>query len=321
MARIWILLFLVAVPNAVQTGAHAQEKTVAEPDPVDAASSEGAIDTEVESMAVSTFGRAYPVRFARRPLVLNEGMVRADSRLTIAGVSGTGAFSALDLGGAVSPVKNLELGLSTELTGAIPAPGGVGLISVIFSPQASYGDIPIYARYQFHEGKSLLAAVDLVLVLPTNTDFTITAGIPGRILELFGLFTLDMNFNVRYRNGDAFASYVSDPSKATFDFTFSGASITNITDHGYIEIGGGIGVVNVGGAAGVNNVLELPFYVGGGYTHKGKVLTDIFTQFGWQPLMTVNGPPGRDTFNVAEDWFVTVGATVHTKELFGSSKP
>jgi|GEM_PF-2055579 len=326
MIRIWSFLFLVSVSSALLTQAHAQDKSVADdladPDPFEAGTAEAAADANLEEIAVSTFGRAYPVRFARRPLVLNEGMVRADSRLTLAGVrNGSGAFSALDLGGAVSPVKNLELGLSTELTGAIPAPGGVGLISVIFSPDASYGDIPIYARYQFHEGKSLLAAVDLALVLPTNTDFTITAGLPGRVLELFGLFTLDMNLNITYRNGDAFASYVSDPSNASFDFTFSGASITNITDHGYIEIGGGVGVVNVSGAATVNNVVELPFYLGGGYTHKGKVLTDIFAQFGWQPLMTANGPPGSDTFNVADDWFVTVGATVHTKELFGSNKP
>lgn len=324
MARIWLVVFLVSVVSTLSAQTDAQDKTVAdglnEPDDFDAEMAEAAASADLDEIAAAMFGRAYPVRFARRPLVLNQGMVRADSRLTLRGLSGSGTFSALDLGGAVSPVKNLELGLSTELTGAIPAPGGIGLISVIFSPEVSYGDIPIYARYQFHEGKSLLAAVDLVLVLPTNTDLTITAGIPGRVLELFGLFTLDMDFNVRYRNGDAFAAYVSDPSKATFDFTFSGASITNITDHGYIEIGGGIGVVNVGGASGANNVLELPFFLGGGYTHKGKVLTDIFAQAGWQPLMTVNGPPGRDTFNIADDWFVTLGATVHTKELFGPNK-
>ncbi|MGB3052180.1 MAG: hypothetical protein WBB42_14345, partial [Polyangiales bacterium] len=95
----------------------------------------------------ATFAHGYPVRFARRPLVLDEGMVRADGRLTVGGVFGSGTFSSLDIGGAVSPIENLEVGLSTELTGAVPAPGGIGLISVIFSPTASYGDIPIYARY------------------------------------------------------------------------------------------------------------------------------------------------------------------------------
>ncbi len=234
---------------------------------------------------------------------------------------GSGTFSSLDLGGAISPVENLELGLSTELTGAVPAPGGIGLISVIFSPNASYGDIPVYARYQFHEGeKAFLAAVDLVLLLPSNTDFSLTAGLPMRVLELFGLFTIDMNINFRYRNGDKFAAFVPNPSKNTMDFTFSGASIINLTDYGYLEIGGGIGVVNISGAPGANNVVELPFFLGGGYTLQRKDLIDIFAQFGWMPLMTANAPPGRDTFNVGDDWFVTIGATGHIKPLFGKNK-
>jgi hypothetical protein len=263
------------------------------------------------------FAEEYPVRFARRPLVINEGMVRADGRLTIGRVLGSsGVFSSLDIGGAVSPIENLELGLSTELTGAIPAPGGIGLISAIFSPDASYGDIPVYARYQYAKADNAIAGVDLVLILPANSDFSMTAGFPLRIVELFGLFTMDMNINIRYRNGDAYAAYISDPSKNTADFTFSGASITNITDHGYIEVGGGVGLTNVGGGAGAKNVVELPFFLGGGYTYEGKVLVDIFTQFGWQPLMLANQPPPLDTFNVADNWYLTLGATVHTRPLF-----
>ncbi|MBW2688086.1 MAG: hypothetical protein JRE19_19590, partial [Deltaproteobacteria bacterium] len=110
------------------------------------------------------------------------------------------------------------------------------MIGIIFSPQASYGDIPIYARYQVAESDVALLGVDLVLVLPSNTDFSITAGLPLRVLELFGLFTMDMNLNIRYRNGDKYAAFITNPSKNTADFTFSGASITNITDNGYIEI-------------------------------------------------------------------------------------
>jgi hypothetical protein len=277
-------------------------------------------ETEKEK-PVATFGAEYPVRFARRPLVLDEGMVRADGRLTVGGVApGSGTFSSLDIGGAVSPIENLELGLSTELTGAVPAPGGISLLTVIFSPQASYGDIPVYARYQFAESETALVAVDLVLVLPANTDFTITAGLPLRIVELFGLFTMDMNLNVRYRNGDKYAAFIPSPSKNTAEFTFDGASIMNITDNGYVEIGGGVGLVNVGGGADAKNVVEIPFFLGGGYTYEGKVLADIFAQFGFQPLMTANAPPGRDTFNAGDDWYVTIGATIHTKPLFGKNK-
>jgi hypothetical protein len=270
--------------------------------------------------APPVFAHGYPMRFARRPLVLDEGMLRADGRLRVGGVFGSGTFSSLDLGGAVSPVDKLEVGLSTELTGAVPAPGGIGLISAIFSPTASYGDIPIYARYQYAQSDVAFAAVDLVLVLPTNTDLTLTAGVPLRIVEVFDLFTMDMTINVRYRNGDKYAAFIADPSKNTADFTFSGASVMNITDGGFVEIGGGVGLVNVGGGEGAKNVVELPFFLGGGYTHKGKVLTDVFAQFGWDPLMTANPPPGIDTFNIKDTWFVTAGASVYTEALFGKNE-
>lgn len=276
--------------------------------------------TVQEEKPMAMFAGAYPVRFARRPLVLNEGMVRADGRLTVGGVTGSGTFSSLDIGGAVSPIEKLEVGVSTELTGNVPAPGGNSLIAVIFSPQASYGDIPIYARYTYAQSDVAQAAVDLTLVLPSNTDFQLAAGLPLRIFELFGLFTLDANLGIRYRNGDKYAAFSPNPSKNTVEFTALGASVTNITDHGYIEIGGGVGVANVGGGTDVKNVVEIPAYLGGGYTYEGKVLADIFAQFGFTPLMTANAPPGLETFNVADDWYITVGATVHTKPLFGKNR-
>ncbi len=301
--------FLVGSTSAVRA-----DDEGAEPAKVEATEGDGTSE-EVEK-PVATFGGEYPVRFARRPLVMHEGMGRADGRLTVGGFIGPGTFSALDLGGAVSPIENLEVGVSTELTGNVPAAGGSSLITVIFSPQASYGDIPIYARYQYAESDVALAAVDLTLVLPSNTDFQLAAGLPLRILELFGLFTMDANLTIRYRNGDKFGG----PSTNTVEFAFAGGSVTNITDNGYIEIGGGVGLANVGGATNYRNVVELPFFIGGGYTYEGKVLADIFAQFGFAPLMTANAPPTRDTFNTGDDWYITIGATVHTKALFGKKK-
>jgi len=318
MARVaYLILFaslLVAPVSTVQADDEGAEATR------EASNTPAAAEEEEEPDP--TFGPTYPVRFAQRPLVLHEGMVRADGRLTVGGVPGSGTFSALDIGGAVSPVENLELGLSTELTGAVPAPGGISLITVIFSPQASYGDIPVYGRYQFLENETALLAVDLVLVLPAHTDFTMTASLPLRIVELFDLMTMDSAFSIRYRNGDKYAALpgVTNPSKNTADFTFSGGAAVNITNNGYLEIGGGVGIVNVGGGDGAKNVWEIPFFIGGGYTYEGKVLADIFAQFGFQPLMTANAPPGRDTFNVGDDWYVTIGATVHTKQLFAKNK-
>lgn len=323
MARVGYLILFASLLGAPPGTVFAEDEPSEAPQSEAAGdNSEEPASAEEEEGLPATFVGDYPVRFARRPLVLNEGMVRADGRLTVGGVLGSGTFSALDIGGAVSPIENLELGLSTELTGAVPAPGGISLITVIFSPQASYGDIPVYGRYQFLENETALLAVDLVLVLPANTDFTMTASLPLRIVELFDLMTMDSAFSIRYRNGDKYAALpgVTNPSKNTADFTFSGGAAVNITNNGYLEIGGGVGIVNVGGADGAKNVWEIPFFIGGGYTYEGKVLADIFAQFGFQPLMTANAPPGRDTFNVGDDWYVTIGATVHTKPLFGKNK-
>ena len=323
MARVGYLILFASLLGAPAGTVFAEDEPSEAPQSeVAGDNSEEPASAEEEEGLPATFVGDYPVRFARRPLVLNEGMVRADGRLTVGGVLGSGTFSALDIGGAVSPIENLELGLSTELTGAVPAPGGISLITVIFSPQASYGDIPVYGRYQFLENETALLAVELVLVLPANTDFTMTASLPLRIVELFDLMTMDSAFSIRYRNGDKYAALpgVTNPSKNTADFTFSGGAAVNITNNGYLEIGGGVGIVNVGGADGAKNVWEIPFFIGGGYTYEGKVLADIFAQFGFQPLMTANAPPGRDTFNVGDDWYVTIGATVHTKPLFGKNK-
>jgi hypothetical protein len=317
---VYLTLFvslLVTPTGAAQADDEGADAT--EPEATEEASSTPA-STEEEEEPDPTFGAKYPVRFAQRPLVLHEGMVRADGRLTVGGVSGTGTFSALDFGGAVSPIENLELGVSTELTGNIPAPGGNSLISIVMSPSPSYGDIPIYARYQFLESSSAFLAVDFTLVLPANTDFQMIAALPLRVIEMFGFVTLEGKFAVGYRNGDKYAAFITNPSKNTAEFSYVGGASINITDHGYVEIGGGVALVNVGGGDGAKNVLEIPFYLSGGYTYEGKVLVDIFAQFGFQPLMTANGPTGVDTFNVGDDWYITLGASVHTKSLFGKNK-
>jgi hypothetical protein len=328
MARIVYLVFfgaLLVAPTATaqadDQGAEATDSEVAGAEETEAEATEADSGTaEEEEETVATFGAKYPVRFARRPLVLGEGMVRADGRLTVGGVLGTGTFSALDFGGAVSPIENLEVGVSTELTGAIPAPGGNSLITIVMSPNASYGDIPIYARYQFLESGPASLAVDFTLIVPTNTDFQMIAALPLRIIELFGFATIEGSFAIGYRNGDKYAAFIPNPSKNTGEFSYMGGTSINITDNGYIETGGGVALVNVGGGDGAKNVIEIPFYLGGGYTYEGKVLVDIFAQFGFQPLMTANAPPGLDTFNVGNDWYITLGASVHTKPLFGKNK-
>jgi hypothetical protein len=264
-------------------------------------------------------GYGYPIRWARRPLVIDEGMVRADGRVFIGGTFSPGTASSIDIGGAVSPVEGLELGISSQRIGTVPAAAGNGLLTVIMSPKGRYGDIPVYARYQFHETDIFAAGVDLVLSLPANTDFKLTANVPIRIFEILGIFTMDMNTGFTLVAGDSYAAFTTAPSNVTFDFDWGGAGTVNVTDNGFVQIGGGVSVVNLNGGPGVKAVVELPAFLGGGYTYEShkELLVDFFVQAGFLPVMFANQPEGLDMFEVNNTWFLTFGAQVYTEPLFG----
>lgn len=286
-------------------------------------SEDAAEDDDSAEEATPTTVYGYPIRWARRPLVIHEGMVRADSRIYVGGEFGPGTSSSIDIGGAVSPVDGLEIGVSSERIGTVPAPAGNGLLSVIMSPTGRYGDIPIYARYQYHETDIFAAGVDLVLTMPVNNDFRLTVNVPLRIFEILGLFTMDMNTGFSLVAGDSYAAFTSDPSNVTFDFDWGGAGTINITDHGFIQIGGGLSVVNLNGGPGAKAVLELPAFLGGGYTWETDkdLLIDFFVKSGFLPVMFANQPTGLDLFDVGSTWFVTFGAQVYTWPVFGKHRP
>lgn len=314
----WLVL---SVWFGVPSVSGAQEKSVESPEASGEAEAEASETEEAEDeIAATSYG--YPIRWARRPLVIDEGMVRADGRIYVGGTFAPGTLSSIDIGGAVSPVEGLELGISSQRLGTVPALAGNGLLSVIMSPKGRYGDIPIYARYQFHETSIFAAGIDLVISLPANTDFRLTANVPMRIFEIMGIFTMDMNTGFTLVAGDSYSAFTTAPSSVTFDFDWGGMGSVNITDNGFIQIGGGVSVVNLNGGPGVKGVVELPAFLGGGYTYESKkeLLVDFFIQSGFLPLMFANQPQGLEMFEVKSTWFVTFGAQVYTRPLFGKNR-
>jgi len=289
-----------------------------------AQASETVVEAEVDEEKRETprTGYGYPIRWARRPLVLHEGMVRADARVYVGGAFGPGTASSIDIGGALSPVENLEIGISSQRIGTVPAVAGNGLLTVIMSPKGRYGDIPVYARYQFHENDILAVGVDLVLTLPVNTDFRLTGNVPLRIFEILGIFTMDMNTGFTLVAGDSYSQFTNAPSNVSFDFDWGGAGTVNVTDHAFVQIGGGVSVVNLNGGPGVKTVVELPFFLGGGYTYESSenLLVDFFLQTGFLPLMLGHQPGGLSNFEVGSTWFVAFGAQVYTEPLFGKNR-
>ena len=283
---------------------------------------EAASEEEVEEKETPRTSYGYPIRWARRPLVLNEGMVRADGRVYVGGTLSPGILSSIDIGGALSPAENLEIGISSQRIGTVPATAGNGLLTVIMSPSGRYGDIPVYARYQFLENDVLAVGIDVIFTLPANTDFRLTANVPLRIFEILGIFTMDMNTGFSLVAGDSYSPFTSDPSSVTFDFDWGGAGTVNVTDNGFVQIGGGVSVVNLNGGPGVKSVIELPFFLGGGYTYESKqnLLVDFSLQTGFLPLMFGNQPQGLSNFEIGSTWFVAFGAQVYTEPLFGKNR-
>lgn len=78
----------------------------------------------------------YPTGFARRPLVLDQGMLRVDGRFTVGGTDRPGTISALDLGVALSPIDSLELGRRRQHRRAAGANNVVELPLFLTSPSA-----------------------------------------------------------------------------------------------------------------------------------------------------------------------------------------
>lgn len=278
-------------------------------------------------------GWTYPKGYAQRPLVIDKHMLRGTFSIDVKRLSfplGNGArqtLVALDFGAAFSPLNNLEVGISNYRLGSTPPKTGQGLFPIIVSPSADFGDIPIYGRYSFLRKDYVEIAVDLVMVLPSNTNFAVTFGVPVRI-RARPTVTIDigMEFSVLTKSAGA---NIELPVKSTF----------NITPAGFIFGESGFSFQNLGrntitttttssvpdsnvAFPVAKNQVFMPFGIGGGYTVviKGKVMMDVFGRFGWNPFVYLNPPtgvkavPGRDT------WFLGIGTIVHTRPLLKASR-
>ena len=277
-------------------------------------------------------GWTYPKGYAQRPLVMDKHMVRGTfsidvKRLSFPSSGGAAqTLVALDFGAAFSPLTNLEVGISNSRLGSTPPKPSQGLLPIVVSPSADFGDIPIYGRYSFLRKDYVEMALDVVMVLPSNTNFAVTFGVPVRI-RARPRVTIDTGMELSVLTKGPGAN-IELPVKGSF----------NITPAGFIFGESGFSFQNLGrntitstttssvpdsnvAFPVAKNQVFMPFGIGGGYTVviKGKVMMDVFGRFGWNPLVYLNPPtavktvPGRDT------WFIGIGTIVHTRPLLKAS--
>lgn len=278
-------------------------------------------------------GWTYPKAYAQRPLVMDKHMLRGTfsvdvKRLGLQSVGGAGqTLVALDFGAAFSPLENLEVGISNYRLGSTPPKASQGLFPIIASPSGDFGDIPIYGRYSFMRKDYVEMSLDLVMVLPSNTNFAMTFGVPVRIRARPSV-TIDTGMELTVLTKGA-GTNIELPVKGTFNITpagfifgESGFSFQNLGRNAISTVTtSSVPDSNVAFPVAKNQVF-MPLAIGGGYTVvvKGKVMIDVFGRFGWNPFAYLNPPTGVDFVPAGDTWFLGVGAIIHTRPLLKTNE-
>ena len=124
-----------------------------------------------------TTAERLPVRYVSRPLTLPHFVLRPFATLSVLHLSlGDFGFSSsetavgLELGASIGLFDDLELGIA-------PVP-------LLLAPDFDYGDIPVVGRYRFLDLEAVELGVELLVLIPTNTDFGLTPGVPIRFHAL-----------------------------------------------------------------------------------------------------------------------------------------
>ncbi len=249
------------------------------------------VEVDAEDLSTTDSAPYYQVAYTRRPLTIRRFMIRGDAGLGIerfpdvAGVD-IDPLVTLDIGGAFGVFDELEVGVSRYRVGTsmiangeVGRPLGQGLIPLIFSPDFDFGDIPVYGRYQFFQNDMFEIAGDVVLVIPSNTDFAFHLGVPVRIHVLEDLaIDTGIEFRATFFDGPGTDTTLGIPVRATY----------NITENFF-----------AGGVTGVQAIdfdgdrTAIPLGVHGGYTlvKNDRPLLDLMGEFTW-PAFLVPGSPG-----------------------------
>lgn len=227
----WLLIGMLALlPRTVVAQDDASAESPPEGDAV-AAPVDSPIADEADE---STW--AYPKSYSVRPLTMQQGMVRANGIFTVWD-DGVDTVFGMTLGGSISVLDDLELGINNYRIGSSLQQRYEGLIPVIFSPSAGFGNMPLYGRYRFVHREKLDFAGDLIFVLPVDTAFALEVALPFRIKPNDGL-SVDTGLEVRGTFGSAKRADIRIP--AIVNYNFSGrAFISGETGVQFLNLGKG----------------------------------------------------------------------------------
>lgn len=276
----------------------------------------------------------YGIRYADRGLTMPRGMMRGTFDAVIGRreqepvgmfepFGDTGTISTMNLGVAISIADDIEIGFSRYRMGSYPPRsvfpdfgfGPSGLVSMIFSPDVAYGDIPFYARFQPLDNGVSQLAIDASFRIPSRTEFGFSMGVPLRFVAKDAYaFDTGVNFNVENNpNG---------PSIWSMGIPFS--FVANVTDQVFLKVDSGMEFFDLSGtiSTATSGLVNGPFYfiplgAGGGYTFEaGSSMIDVFASFRFP---TLYGFTSSASEVQADTWAVTIGLNVYSPVLFKGS--
>lgn len=253
-------------------------------------------------------GAGVPTQRTQRELVLPEGYVRGDLALSFGDANGNGDpdFFAHDLGGGISFVENLELGVSLNREWFWPRVGG-GLVPIFWDgDRAHFYRIPLYARYQFLTSEHVAIAADVEMNFAThrfaNTRrHAFRASLPVRLR--FSSFMIDTGFTFEALSNDAQANLYL-PAVFT----------VNATEALFFRLSTGLGILDMRSEG-----VHMPLFFGGGYSlNFSEILADINLDFGF-PYLAHNDDffvpgPGGDRSS-PDIWMVKFSLAVYIDVL------
>ncbi|MGB5372450.1 MAG: hypothetical protein WBM75_14855 [Polyangiales bacterium] len=298
----WLLLGLLTIlPRTVV----AQEEVSAE------APLEGdAVSTPVDSPVVEEADESewtYPKSYSVRPLTMEQGMVRANGIFTVWD-DGVDTVFGMTLGGSIGVLDDLELGINNYRIGSSLQQRYEGLIPVIFSPSAGFGNMPLYGRYRFVHREKLDFAGDLIFVLPVDTAFALEVALPFRIKPNDRL-SVDTGLEVRGTFGSDKRADIRIPAIVNYNFS-DRAFISGETGVQFVNLGKGFNTAtaDVQGVA-----IPIGFRAGGTWKKVDKHLIDLFAGFAFPQLFEVGTSRSTIDFGI---WDIFVGVAFYTRPLF-----
>ena len=276
----------------------------------------------------------YDPRYANRNLTMPRGMMRGTFD-TVVGrrteetrgpgepFGPTGTISTMNFGVGITLADDFEIGFSRYRMGSFPGVsvfpsfgfGGEGLITFSMSPEAKFGDIPFYARFEAFESDVVKLGFDAVFRIPIRNEFGFLGGIPLRFIanEQFA-FDTGMEFVID--------SNPKGPSVWSLNIPFN--FIANATDRFFVKLHSGMNMFDLSQTVRTitSGLVQGPFYFiplgfGAGYTvEAGTTMMDIFASFRFP---TFYGFTTRGSNLNAETWQVTIGLNLYSPVLFKGS--